>query len=115
MTIEFPSAQAIASWREAAAGGRKAGRPTAPVYMATAVFVQGLDVEVQPEWPAMAEQLSVLLQKTAERDDGGWQYEVGFLMPDLAQPYVFAGAKLFIMEGSRVVGSAVVTYVYQRK
>ncbi|MFF3264262.1 hypothetical protein ACFYWO_34460 [Streptomyces sp. NPDC002932] len=104
--IEDPVASAVVHWRTAEQGGRLSGPPSAPVYMATAVFVLGDDSEVQPGWPASAEQLSILLQKTGELDDGRWEYLVGFLVPELARPHVHAGAELIVLEGPRTVATA---------
>ncbi|MGC5401052.1 hypothetical protein ACPXCP_35585 [Streptomyces sp. DT20] len=109
--IENPVASAVVHWRTAEQGGRLSGPPTVPVYMATAVFVLGDDSEVQPGWPASAEQLSILLQKTGERDDGRWECLVGFLVPELALPHVHAGAELIVLEGPRAVATAQVSAV----
>lgn len=71
--------------------------------MATAVFVQGGEDEVHPGWPASADQLSILLQETKRLDDDSRCCLVGFLVPELALPYVHAGAELLVLEGPRVV------------
>ncbi|MEV1006547.1 hypothetical protein [Streptomyces sp. NPDC049881] len=68
-TIESPLAEGLVHWRSAEEGGRKSGPPTAPVYMATAVFLQGDDGEVQPDWPASADQLNILLQPTTPGEE----------------------------------------------
>ncbi len=104
-TIERPDAEAVVLWRSAADGGRRSGPPTAPVYMATAVFVRGDDREVHPGWPASADQLSILLQKTEALDEHRWRCLVGFLAPELARPHLRPGAQLLVLEGPRVVGS----------
>jgi hypothetical protein len=109
--IENPVAGAVVHWRTAEQGGRLSGPPTVPVYMATAVFVLGDDSEVQSGWPASADQLSILLQKTGELDDGRWECLVGFLVPELARPYVREGAELIVLEGPRTVAAAQVTAV----
>lgn len=74
--------------------------------MATAVFVQGSDSEVQPGWPASADQLSILLEETGRLDDGRWRCLVGFLAPELARPHLRLGAELLVLEGPRTVASA---------
>ena len=106
--IEKPLAIASVRWVSAAAGGRRSGPPTAPVYAATAVFVLGGECEVVPGWPATADQLSVLLQKTDERSDGTHVDKVDFLVPDLAIPMLRTGAEFLVMEGPKVVARAVV-------
>jgi YD repeat-containing protein len=59
-----PAAEAVVSWCSAEDGGRRSGPSTAPVYAATAIFVQGGEQEVQPGWPASADQLTILLEET---------------------------------------------------
>jgi hypothetical protein len=100
--IEDPLALATVEWVPAGSGGRASGPPTARVYAATAVFVQGGDAEVQPGWPASADQLSVLLQRAGDA------YKVGFLVPDLARPLIHQGGEFLVMEGPKVVGRAVI-------
>ena len=104
--IEKPVAEALVHWRAADDGGRQSGPPTAPVYMATGVFVQGDDREVHPGWPASTDQLSILLQKTKELDERRWLCLVGFLAPELARPNLRPGVELLVLEGPRVVASA---------
>lgn len=110
--IEDPVAEAVVSWRSADEGGRKSGPPTALVYMATAVFVQGDDRELQPGWPASADQLSILLEEIAVRGDGSRTCKVDFLVRDLALPYLVPGSEILILEGPRVVASAHVSTVH---
>lgn len=112
--IEKPVAEAMVRWRTADEGGRRSGPPTAPVYMATAVFVQGGDREVEPGWPASADQLSILLQKTEELDERRWRCVVGFLAPELARPNLRPGVELLVLEGPRVVASAQVDAVIEQ-
>ncbi|MBC9723670.1 hypothetical protein [Streptomyces sp. TRM68367] len=112
--VEKPVAEAVVRWRTPDEGGRHSGPPTAPVYMATAVFVQGDDSEVQPGWPASADQLSILLQKTGQLDERRWRYLVGFLAPELARPHLKPGAELLVLEGPRVVGSAQLSAVIEQ-
>lgn len=109
--IENPVADAVVRWHQADEGGRRSGPPTAPVYMATAVFALGSDSEVQPGWPASADQLSILLQKTGEREDGQWTCVVGFLVPELALPRLQPGVTLLVLEGPRHVATARITTV----
>ena len=110
--IENPAARAVVRWRTAEEGGRRSGPATAPVYMATAVFALGEEDEVQPGWPASADQLSILLEKTGELDDGRWSCAVGFLLPDLARPHLHPGAELLVLEGPRTVAVAHITEVF---
>ncbi len=112
--IENPVAEAVVSWRSAQEGGRRSGPPTAPVYAATAVFVQGEDRELQPGWPASADQLSILLEETAVREDGSRVCKLDFLVRDLALPHLVPGGEILVMEGPRVVASALVSAVHVR-
>jgi hypothetical protein len=81
--------------------------------MATAVFALGDESEVQPGWPASADQLSILLEKTGELDDGRWSCAVGFLVPDLARSHLqHPGAELLVLEGPRTVAVAHITEVF---
>lgn len=109
---ENPVACAEVRWRTAGEGGRRSGPPTVPVYMATAVFVLGDESEVQPGWPASADQISILLEKTGERADGTWSCTVGFLVPDLAWPHLHPTAELLVLEGPRTVAVARITEVF---
>ncbi|MBS2966712.1 hypothetical protein KGA66_26990 [Actinocrinis puniceicyclus] len=109
--IEQPVAYAVVSWLSAEQGGRRSGPPTAPVYMATAVFPLGGERETQPGWPATADKLSVLLQETPGTSDGGRIYKVDFLVRDLARPFLHPGAKMLVTEGPKVVASAVIREV----
>jgi hypothetical protein len=132
--IEQPLAIATVSWVPAGEGGRRSGPPTARVYAATAVFVQGGEAEVQPGWPASADQLSVLLQRAGGDSPGGDSpggdspggdspggdspggdspYKVGFLVPDLARPFIYPGAEFLVLEGPKVVGRAVVGQTFE--
>lgn len=104
--IENPVAEAVVRWHSADQGGRRSGPPTAPVYMATAVFALGDDSEVQPGWPASADQLSILVQKTGELQDGQWTCLIGFLVAELARPHLRPGATLLILEGPHTVAIA---------
>jgi hypothetical protein len=101
--IERPMAEGVVVWRTHKEGGRRSGPPAAPVYMATAVFVQGGEEEVQPGWPASADQLSILLQETEWLDDDRQHCLVGFLVPELALPHIRQGAELLVLEGPRTV------------
>ncbi|MCK9921170.1 hypothetical protein MXD61_04495 [Frankia sp. AgPm24] len=101
--IENPVAEGVVGWRTQAEGGRRSGPPTAPVYMATAVFVQGGEAEVQPDWPASADQLSILLQETERLDDDHRRCLVGFLVPELALEHLRPGTVLLVLEGPRTV------------
>jgi hypothetical protein len=104
--IEEPVAVVLVRWRTSDEGGRQSGPPTASVYAATAVFCQEGDDEVQPDWPASADQSSVLLEKFAELEDGNWRCKLGFLVPELVAEHIILGAALLIMEGPRVVATA---------
>jgi hypothetical protein len=110
--ISEPLAHAVVMWVPPEMGGRKSGPPTAPVYAATSIFVHGGDAEVQPEWPLQAaDELSILIQMTATLPGGAWLCRIDFLARDLALPLVHPGAVLLIMEGPKVVGTAVITAV----
>lgn len=109
--IEKPLAEAAVVWRRSEEGGRESGPPTAHVYMATAVFVHGNDAEVQPGWPASANQLSVLLQEVDRLDSDRRRCLVGFLVPELAVPHVHPGAELLVLEGPRTVAEATIESV----
>ncbi len=101
--IESPVAEGVVVWRTHAEGGRRSGPPTAPVYMATAVFVQGGEAEIQPDWPVSADQLSILLQETERLDDDHRRCLVGFLVPELALAHLHPGTELLVLEGPRTV------------
>jgi len=107
--IKEPLARAVVTWVAPEMGGRSSGPPSGPVYAATSVFVHGGDAEVQPGWPAGADQLSILVQKAETLPGGAWLCKVDFLARDLAVPLVRPGAVLLIMEGPKVVATAVVT------
>ena len=101
--IESPVAEGMVLWRTPDEGGRRSGPPTAPVYMATAVFVQGGEEEVQPGWPASADKLSILLQETERLGDDRRRCLIGFLVSELALPHMRPGAELLVLEGPRTV------------
>lgn len=104
--IESPAAEGLVVWRAYEEGGRRSGPPTAPVYMATAVFVRGGEEAVQPGWPASADQLSILLQEVERLDGHRRRCLVGFLVPELALPHLRPGAELLVLEGPRTVAGA---------
>lgn len=110
--IAEPLAEAIVTWRTAEQGGRRSGPPTVPVYAATAVFVRGGDREIQPGWPASADQLSILLEQTAVREDDARECKVDFLVRELAIAQLAPGVEILVLEGPRVVASARVTTVH---
>ena len=110
--IDKPVAEAVVRWLTTDEGGRQSGPPTAPVYMATAVF-QGGDSEAQPGRPTAADRLSILLQKVGQEDELRQRCLVGFLVPDLARPHLRPGAELLVLEGPRVVASAQLTTVFE--
>jgi hypothetical protein len=109
--IKEPLAHAVVTWVTPEMGGRRSGPPSRPVYAATSVFVRGGDAEVQPGWPTRADQLSILVQMTETLPGGAWLCKIDFLARDLAAPLVRPGAVLLIMEGPKVVATAVVTAV----
>lgn len=109
--ITQPIAHAVVAWVPSDMGGRSSGPPTAPVYAATAVFVHGGDEQIQPGWPAGANQISVLLQETGKLPGGARLCKLDFLARDLAQPFLRPGGTLLIMEGPKVVATAVITDV----
>ncbi|MEC4571608.1 hypothetical protein [Streptomyces virginiae] len=112
--IKDPAAEAVVSWRSAEEGGRRSGPPTAPVYAATAVFVHGDDRDLQPGWPSSANHLSILLEETSVCEDGSRVCKVDFLVRDLATPHLLPGGEILVMEGPRVVASALITAVHVR-
>jgi hypothetical protein len=109
--IADPVAQAVVTWVTAEMGGRASGPPVGPVYAATSVVVHGADAEVLPGWPATADQLSILLQEVESLPSGARICKVDFLARDLAGPFVRPGAILLIMEGPKVVATAVISEV----
>ncbi len=111
--INEPLAHAVVAWIAPEMGGRSSGPPSSPVYAATSVFVRGGDAEVQPGWPLGADQLSILLQLTDTLPGGAWLCKIDFLARDLASPLVRPGVVLLIMEGPKVVATAVITGVSQ--
>jgi hypothetical protein len=106
--ISAPVAHVAVTWVPPESGGRRSGPPTARVYAATCVFVMGGDREVLPGWPAGAQHLSILLEEEDVLPGGARLCKVDFLARDLARPYIYPGQPLLIMEGPRVVASAVI-------
>jgi hypothetical protein len=106
--ISAPVAHAVVMWVPAADGGRRSGPPTARVYAATCIFVMGGDREVLPGWPTGAEHLSILLEEVETLPGGARLCKVDFLARDLARPYIHPGQPLLVMEGPKVVASAVI-------
>ena len=113
--IKVPLAYAVVTWVPSSAGGRTAGPPTVPVYAATVVFIHGNDAEIQPEWPLGADQLSILVQKTTEYPGGAWLCKIDFLARELAMPMMRPGVALLVMEGPKVVGTAIITAVAEHE
>jgi hypothetical protein len=107
--IASPLAQAIVCWRTSEEGGRRSGPPTVPVYWTTSVFVEtaGLPPIVE-ETPT----LSIGLERIQTRSDGSWLCKVGFLAPELAAPNLVPGREIQVLEGPRMVASALVTETY---
>lgn len=110
--IEEPVAEGVVRWLTAEEGGRNSGPPTAPVYMATSVFVLGGDADLQPGWPASATQLSILLEQVELLEDGRSRCLVGFLVPDLARPNLHAGTEILVLEGPKTVASVQIVDVF---
>jgi hypothetical protein len=106
--ILTPAAWAEVRWLSSAAGGRRSGPPTAPVYAANCAFPLGGEAELVPGWPATAEKYSLLLQKLAERDDGTWSCALDFLARDLVAAAISCGGEILVMEGPKVVARGVV-------
>ncbi|MDX8055098.1 hypothetical protein SK571_37485 [Lentzea sp. BCCO 10_0798] len=98
--IDDPMAEAVIRWRTAEQGGRRSGPPTAPVYMATAVFTPG-DAHI-----------SVLIEQLDVREDGSRTCKIDFLVRELARPALVPGARMLVMEGPRVVAEADVLVVH---
>ncbi len=103
-----PAARAAVTWVSADAGGRSSGPPTAPVYQATCVFVHGADAEVLPGWPTSADQLSILLQKAEVLPGAHGSARSVSWPPTSPGPFLHPGAVLLVMEGPRVVATAVI-------
>jgi len=108
LEIKNPMAIVHIRWLSPEDGGRTTGPPSAPVYAATAVFKLGGESEVMPGWPATADQISILVERSDPTEDGVESGRIGFLVPDLARPFVRVGAEFLIMEGPRVVAGATV-------
>lgn len=113
--IENPIAYAIAAWVSPDMGGRRSGPPSGPVYAATSVFVQNEDSQVHPEWPLGVDQMSILIEQSGVLPGGAWQCKIDFLARDLAEPFIHPGAAMLIMEGPKVVATAVITSVTDRQ
>jgi hypothetical protein len=84
------------------------------VYAATCIFPLGEDSEVQPGWPRGAEQFSILLEEVGRLRNGDRMCKIGFLAPDLAQPFIHSGAQVLIMEGPKIVANAIIREVIAR-
>jgi len=70
---------------------------------------------VQPGWPATADDmLSILLEEVeVARRPNERRYKVGFLVPDLARPFVHVGAQLVILEGPKIVAKGKLEDVFE--
>jgi len=112
--LENPVATAVVTWKSKEAGGRVSGPPTASVYAATCVFLQGGDEEIQPGWPGSADQVSILLE--AETDGSGSRgdlYKVDFLVREIARPFLKPEAVFLVMEGPRTVAEGRIQTVHE--
>lgn len=108
-SIEHPLAVVSITWLTADEGGRRSGPPTAEVYMATCVFPSGDEHELYPDWPRDADPtLSILIQRIGSTEAEEAVANIGFLVPELAIPHLYVGARIDILEGPRIVGRAVV-------
>src|SRR5215213_7628186 len=94
LEIKNPMAIVHIRWLSADEGGRKTGPPSAPVYTATAVFRLGGESEVTPGWPATADQMSILVERAGALEGGLESGRIGFLVPDLARPFLRVGAEI---------------------
>lgn len=114
-SIDTPVATAVLTWLTLEEGGRRGGPPTSPVYAATCVFPLGGEAEVQPGWPAAAEEMFSILLEQVEVGGGSNErrYKVGFLAPDLAKSFTHDGAELLIMEGPKVVARGRIDAVFE--
>ena len=102
-------ATATIHWLSPSEGGRKFGPPSVQVYMTTAVFQLDSEEETQPGWPWTADlMLSILIQRTESLDAYKDLAIIGFLVPDLAQPMLYAGSKIVITEGPHIVAYATI-------
>ena len=110
-----PVATAVLTWLTPDEGGRCSGPPNSHLYAATCVFPLGGEAEVQPGWPATADEMfSILLEEIEVLDASNERrYKVGFLAPELAKPYTHDGAELLIMEGPRVVAHGRIDTVFE--
>jgi hypothetical protein len=81
--------------------------------MATAVFVHGEEENVQPGWPALADQLSILLQEIDSLGATRRRCLVGFLAPELARPYIRPGVDLLVLEGPRTVAKIHINKLFE--
>lgn len=55
------------------------------------------------------DELSILIQRTETLPGGAWVCRIDFLARDLAAPLVRPGVVMLIMEGPKVVGTAMIT------
>jgi len=106
--IDSPAAIASFRWLSDAEGGRRSGPPAARVYAATCIFPLGGEAETMPGWPATATQISILIQRLGAEPAAQELAKVGFLVPDLAKPYLHAGAKVLVMEGPKAVAHGII-------
>lgn len=111
VNIENPVASAYVTWLPASDGGRVSGPPSVAVYAANCAFPLGGERETLPGWPATAEKFSVLIQKIGDGPDGAWICNLDFFAPDLVASYLTPGARMLVMEGPRVVGTATIREV----
>lgn len=89
------------------------GPPTATVYMATTMLVHDSDPGAHPGHPTSTEHLSILLQQAAQLENGHHRWLVGFLVPELARPWLKPGAELPVLEGPHTIGIARLVTVFE--
>ncbi|MCU6480535.1 hypothetical protein [Arthrobacter sp. A2-55] len=115
-TISNPLATATFTWLSPEEGGRKSGPPTAPVYVSTCVFPLGGEQQVQPGWPAEADEMFSILLEEIETvgSPSTRRYNVDFLTPDLVAQFVQPGAQVIVLEGPKVVALGQFDEVFNR-
>ncbi|MCQ9163587.1 hypothetical protein [Arthrobacter sp. STN4] len=115
-SIASPLPTVTLTWLSSREGGRKSGRPTAPVHVPTCVFPLGGEKAVQPGWPAVADEIfSILLEEIGTAGSPSTRrYNVDFVAPDLVARFVQPGADVVVLEGGKVVALGRFDEVVQR-
>jgi hypothetical protein len=112
--MEQPVAVARIDWLPPSDGGRNAGPPTTPVFATNSVFKLGGEEEVQPGSPWNAElMLTILIEEIERPRPDHTVAKIGFIAPELAEPYVRTGNRILVMNGPRVIARATITDVLE--